>query len=478
MQKDIDQAQPTLQSFLAKEKTYDKSSVRKKELDKLAGSMICTDFLPLSIVEKQGFVRFVKALDPKYVLPSRKHLQKTLLPDLHNGITVELQRKLRTSSDVALTTDLWTSCSTESYMGVTAHYWDETANQLEAKVLACTKFEGKHTALALKTKLEGLIEDFGITEKIVAILSDNAANIQKALEDMNVPHLGCFAHSINLVATYAVNTSESMSELRKKVTRVVALTKKSTSASEAFEECQKRVGMKKTLRLKQDVPTRWNSTYDMFSRFLQLKDALNLFICEFPAESLVPFRLEEWQTIEAVTLVLKPLLDVTEEISVDKYPSVSKVVPLTKLLLNFYSEEIEKVIQITIYSRMNCSQNCSSLQTEANTVSRELCQNVLLEVRRRFFKNEEDPIYGVAAFLDPRFKKFAFMSSQNAFRAMRRIKRIAETDSSLPTEPSLTDNEYEPPQVLEIFHRHFNSNFNVYCIVTEKDVVYLGCTGY
>jgi len=40
--------------------------------------------------------------------------------------------------------------------------------------------------------------------KIVAIVTDNAPNITTAVREMKYRHIGCFAHSINLVVQHSL----------------------------------------------------------------------------------------------------------------------------------------------------------------------------------------------------------------------------------------------------------------------------------
>lgn len=62
---------------------YARGSQKKKDLDYELIVMITTDLEPFSIVTKKGFQRFVKKLDPRYILPDRRTISDVLLPDLY-----------------------------------------------------------------------------------------------------------------------------------------------------------------------------------------------------------------------------------------------------------------------------------------------------------------------------------------------------------------------------------------------------------
>ena len=51
---------------------YEANHPKKKELDNFFIRMFAKDYQPFRIVDDNGFVQFVKALDPRYKLPCRR----------------------------------------------------------------------------------------------------------------------------------------------------------------------------------------------------------------------------------------------------------------------------------------------------------------------------------------------------------------------------------------------------------------------
>lgn len=76
---------------------------------------------------------------------------------------------------VAATSDIW-SRGNVSFIAVSAHFFHPLTFVLQTKFLACEHFEGRHTALAIATKLKDIFEKFGIQEKVFYITTDSAAN--------------------------------------------------------------------------------------------------------------------------------------------------------------------------------------------------------------------------------------------------------------------------------------------------------------
>jgi hypothetical protein len=85
------------------------------------------------------------------------------------------------------------------------------------------------------------------------------------------------------------------------------------------------------LSLKQDVVTRWNSTYDMLQRILDVKNSLvSTIAINYP--KIENITNEEIIVIGQVCELLKVFKDCTEEISSEKQVSASKNILLSKSL--------------------------------------------------------------------------------------------------------------------------------------------------
>lgn len=66
---------------------------------------------------------------------------------IYNIVKEKVQTLLNTSSNIAITTDIWTSMNTDSYLTMTVHYLNQT--KLETFVLCTKKLERSHTCMYL-----------------------------------------------------------------------------------------------------------------------------------------------------------------------------------------------------------------------------------------------------------------------------------------------------------------------------------------
>ncbi|KYO40985.1 hypothetical protein Y1Q_0013731 [Alligator mississippiensis] len=80
--------------------------------------------LPLRIVESQGFLNFMKTVDPRYK-PSYRQTMKKKITHKTNNLKHEITEKLAKCEAVNTTVDLWTDRTMCSFIGVTAHNMED-----------------------------------------------------------------------------------------------------------------------------------------------------------------------------------------------------------------------------------------------------------------------------------------------------------------------------------------------------------------
>ena len=159
---------------------YSPTCARSKNIDQALIRMIAIDMQPATIVEDTGFQSLVCLLDSRYQLPSRRHVMRSLLPDMYTTRAGEIKRELLQISHVALTSDLWTSRTKESYLTITCHFVT-SAWELKSLVLETFGFEKDHTAENIAASFQKTAEEWGISRKVVAMVTDNAANVVAAV---------------------------------------------------------------------------------------------------------------------------------------------------------------------------------------------------------------------------------------------------------------------------------------------------------
>lgn len=99
---------------------------------------------------------------------------------------------------------MWTSDCNKSYITVTCHFIYD--NNLYSPVLAIREVFDSHTGLNIATTLKNIFNEWGITNKIVTIVSDNGSNIKNAINEHLLKYRHpCVAHTHNLSINEAIN---------------------------------------------------------------------------------------------------------------------------------------------------------------------------------------------------------------------------------------------------------------------------------
>ncbi|XP_057705119.1 E3 SUMO-protein ligase ZBED1-like [Corythoichthys intestinalis] len=280
-------------------------------------NMIIADMRPLSIVEDEGFKAMVSTFNPKYELPSRTFFTKQM-EKKYDFIKAKMTQALRETDNLALTTDIWTSISTEAYIGVTCHYIGKNWNMVSHS-LTTMPLEERHTASNIAEWIEEVIAKFDIpAKKIKAVVHDNAANViaaAKILEDRNGwASVRCAGHTLNLVVQSSLKFHQGISKCIAAARSLVEHFKKSELACTKLKDKQKQMGCKGNM-LVQDVATRWNSTCAMLSRLQEQRWPVTATLSD-PAvtqrgKHYLDLKPDQWNLIEELNQILEPFESAT-----------------------------------------------------------------------------------------------------------------------------------------------------------------------
>ncbi|XP_069694254.1 zinc finger BED domain-containing protein 6-like [Periplaneta americana] len=245
------------------------SNRKKQEIDFSLVETIVKNYLPFQIVENPSFRKYSTLLNNSYKLLTRKTVTNVLLQQTCDITKGKINQALEASEAVTLTTDGWTSFSNESYLSVMAHYIGKDM-EMKSSLLENFVYSEKHTAENLCNELKRVVREWRIENKVVAVVSDNVANIVAAIRLTGWRHVPCFAHTLNLFVDSGLTC---IRDITMKVKRIVELFKRSPQASEKLRKTQQQLG-EPVLNLKQDVITRWNFTYDMLENIVAVKNSL------------------------------------------------------------------------------------------------------------------------------------------------------------------------------------------------------------
>ncbi|CAG8681270.1 7485_t:CDS:2, partial [Cetraspora pellucida] len=177
-----------------------------------------------------------------------------------------------------------------------------------------------HTAENIKSSLDQIITEWGLTGRVFCITTDNGTNIKKSIRLMNnIRRSACSAHTLHPKQTERLN--------------------------DAQEKCRYAT----IYQVIEDVSTRWNSSYLAWIRLKELRKVINYLVLMLPSEleqrdqlddeylKLVNLTENEWQLLDSLILLLKPFYDATTIFSGSNYPTFNLIYPTMKLLIKKFA---------------------------------------------------------------------------------------------------------------------------------------------
>ena len=370
-----------------------KTKTDSDRITQAIADMIVADYVPLSIVEGEGFRNLMSIVAPDYTVPCRKTV-RTRIQRRYDVEREALTSELSEVKSASITTDTWTSNSTESFITVTEHHVTD-AWELKSNVLLTRAMPERHTGENLANRLKDSVREFNLKGKVDTCVHDNARNMDCAGNMCDEwGDLGCFGHTLQLCLKPAMELT-AVSKVVAKCRKLVGHFKHSTTLTAEMGVRQKAMAVPQH-SLVQDVPTRWNSTYGIMARLVEQRRVLTDILLDtaFTKRADAAFNLKEseWTLISELCTVLKPFATITEYMSTESSVSVSEIYPIVCGLVN---------------KRLAPSADDSSIASKVKEAIKD-------ELVRRYEPESDDASQSTAALgalLDPRYKKLVFFSS-------------------------------------------------------------------
>lgn len=120
----------------------------------------------------------------------------TAVRKLYREVKLKVEESLSTAEKVALTCDAWTLTAVDSYVTVTAHYLTEDW-QLLSHVLQTRTVHKGHTGTNIADLLQNAAQEWGIADKNLVVVTNDASNMSVAIQLVGYLHVKCFAHTLN-----------------------------------------------------------------------------------------------------------------------------------------------------------------------------------------------------------------------------------------------------------------------------------------
>ena len=376
-------------------------SVARTELCRLIARLD----LPLCFGQSDAFQDYItNAHNPRFVKSSRQTTARDLI-GLYNNRVEQLTDVLKNSvSSVALTSDIWSGKAKEDYISVVAHFVNPDWC-LEKRLLGLKPIEVAHTGVNIAERVEMVASDYGITDKIFAIVLDNASSNKIAIDvlkpifsgyigslmpkpariedDLAVVflHQRCACHIINLIVKSCLKRLKPyLEDFRTAITFLNSSNQRIAS----YKQYCLSVGVRPR-KFGVDMDVRWNSTYLMLKHLVPYQSTFSVWIqTNHPRKEDGSFLLtpNHWTIAEKLLSFLQLFYDSTVALSGVYYPT-------SPLMLHHI---------LKIARHLNAYEN------------HELLRTAVVPMKTKFLKywREIPLLYSFAFILDPRAKMRGF----------------------------------------------------------------------
>ena len=131
----------------------------------------------------QWFQKSVRTLDPQYEMPSRRTIMRKILPAKYEEVRESHKGNQPFNS-----------------LGHSHRYLDFMPEKvLDTHVFETFKFNKNHTADNIVKELKRVVNNWGIAQKVVFAVTDNASNMVAAIAKAGWQHVPCFTHTLNFI---------------------------------------------------------------------------------------------------------------------------------------------------------------------------------------------------------------------------------------------------------------------------------------
>ena len=264
--------QQRLDDLILKKEAYKKNSLRYQTCQNALVSFICNNLQPISVVDSPAFRHLLFTLDPRFQPYSRSQFSRVVIPMKYDEVKQSIKEKLEKVEFISLTTDMWTGCHNHGYISLSAHFVGDDW-KMDHYCLQTREVVSSHTAQNLAGEISCSLDEWGITDKVVMVTTDNGQNIKNAIiEELQYSHLCCVGHTLQLGIGKALQLT-AVSRVLGRVRKLVEHFHKSTLATNCLREKQIRLELPQHV-LVMECKTRWSSTYHMIQRVQEQQAAI------------------------------------------------------------------------------------------------------------------------------------------------------------------------------------------------------------
>ena len=241
-------------------------------------------------------------------------------------------------------------------------------------------FPENHTGVHIEEYLQKGLESFEIPlSKIHLIVTDNASNMKAAVKNSGMASIPCFIHTLQLCVHDSIFSQKTIKEILSLCRGITSHFNHSPIACAKLKSIQQQLSIEPH-KMKQDVPTRWNSSFEMLQRTFEQKVPLATYAAEFN-EIKLPTNYQ-WGIVEKLVYILAPFENLIKKCG--------------------RRDETCAIIIPSVLALKVLLQKASSSDKYAGIMT--MIDELIKSVTKRLDKFLLNKMLCVSTFLDPRYK--------------------------------------------------------------------------
>ncbi|KAH0626674.1 hypothetical protein JD844_001772 [Phrynosoma platyrhinos] len=367
---------------------------------------IVLDFMPVEVVEGEGFGQMLGVLDPSYKPPDAASLAHNVLKDMYTQVKGKIRELVRALPQCSLSLDVWCHSSSLTYLTLTVHYVDDCFEP-RTRVLSSRPIPEEPSTESLAEALAEASMEWGVRDSTSYILGGlRGAATQKAAAALGWAALPCVGQALK-AAMEAVLSQPAAQRALERLHRLASWVLAGTGQSEKLRT-QEPLLQAHLSRLLQDGG-KWHSVYAVLQGLLEHSEPL-VGLCP---DGEVTLHLQDWSALQDTVKVLKPMAIATSTFTKEPFSSLSLVKPVLTSLL---------------YKHLVANESDSALVMEAKAAAQK-------ELTKQFSNSDVNQAFNLACTLDPRFRGLDFLNYADRVETLHLLKTkascLAETASSL-----------------------------------------------
>ena len=294
-----------------------------EETRKIIAKMIIVHDYSFRMVEHKWFNNLLRHMNPKYKFIGRNTIRKECIK-VYESEKELLKKSLRDVEHISLTSDLWTSNQTLSYMALVAHYIDADW-VMQCRVLNFIELDPPHSGVIIAQAVMECLSEWKIEDKVISLTLDNASSNDVAAKNLMAKFVARRVPGfiVNLVVNDGL---QPLLPFINQLRETVKYLKKSISRLYKFVDVCKTMNLKIGAGLCLDVSTRWSSTYKMFDACTPYRSAFHEYADHDPSYKWEPSH-TDWNMYAKVQPILAEFAVITKVLSGSLYPTANIFYP-------------------------------------------------------------------------------------------------------------------------------------------------------